>query len=73
MVFVDTDHKRLLTIANQEAATENIGDYVGIKRSLDEQAKMLHVASLELLEKGHAMCEVPKKNSLESRRPIGSS
>ena len=63
IVFVDTDHKRLLTIANQDSATENIGDYVEIAGSLDEQTKTLHVASLKLLEKGRAMCGVPKKKS----------
>lgn len=63
IVFVDTDHKRLLTIVNQDSATENIGDYVEIAGGLDEQAKTLHVVSLKLVEKGRAMCDVPKKKS----------
>jgi len=63
IVFVDSDHKRLLTISNQDSATENVGDYVQIAGSLDEQAKTLQVTSLKLLEKGRAMCGVPKKKS----------
>jgi hypothetical protein len=62
IVFVDPDHKRLLTIANQDAATENIGDRVEIAGDVDEQAKTLRVNSLKLLEKGRAMCDVPKKS-----------
>ena len=63
IVFVASDHKRLLTISNQDSATENVGDYVEIADSLDEQAKTLQVTSLKLLEKGRAMCGVPKKKS----------
>ena len=63
IVFVDADHKRLLTIANQDSATENIGDYVEIAGDLDEQAKTVHLTSLKLLEKRGAMCNVPKKKS----------
>jgi len=63
VVLVDSDHKRLLTISNQNSATENVGDYVEIAGNLDEQAKTLHVTSMKLLEKGRAMCGVPKKKS----------
>ena len=63
MVFVDPDNKRLLTIANPDAAMENVGDYVEITGSLDEQVKTLHVSSLKLLEKRRAMCGLPKKKS----------
>jgi hypothetical protein len=61
VVFVDPDHKRLLTITNQDAAMESIGDYVEVSGALDEQTKTLRVDSLKLLEKGRAMCDVPAK------------
>lgn len=61
IVLVDPDHKRLLTIANQDAARQRVGDYVEISGELDQQAKSLHIDSLKLLEKGSAMCDVPKK------------
>lgn len=61
IVFVDPDHKRLLTIVNQEIAKERVGDYVEISGDLDEQAKTLHVDSMKLLEKGRAKCDVPAK------------
>ena len=61
IVLVDPDHKRLLTIANQDAARERVGDYVEINGELDQQAKSLHIDSLKLLEKGSAMCDVSKK------------
>jgi len=61
IVLVDPDHKRLLTIANQDAAREQVGDYVEINGELDEQTRSLHIDSLKLLEKGRAMCDVPAK------------
>jgi hypothetical protein len=61
IVFVDPDHKRLLNIVNQDVAKERVGDYVEISGDVDEQAQTLRVDSLKLLEKGHAMCEVPAK------------
>ena len=63
MVLVDPDHKRLLTIENPDAATERVGDYVEISGDLNEHAKTLRIDSLKLLEKGRAMCDVPKKKS----------
>lgn len=62
-VLVDADHKRLLTIENPDAATERVGDYVEITGDLNAQAKTLRIDSLKLLEKGRAMCGVPKKRS----------
>src|SRR5438309_128806 len=61
IVLVDPEHKRLLTIANQDAARSQVGDYVEISGELDEQARSLRIDSLKLLEKGRAMCDVPKK------------
>jgi hypothetical protein len=61
IVLVDPDHKRLLTIANQDAAVERVGDYVEINGELDEQARSLRIDSVKLLEKGRAMCDVPEK------------
>ena len=61
IVFVDPDHKRLLTIVNQDVAKERVGDYVEISGELNEESKTLRVDSLTLLEKGRAMCDVPAK------------
>ena len=61
IVLVDPDHKRLLTIANQGAARERLGDYVEIKGDLDEPARSPRIDSMKLLEKGRAMCDVPAK------------
>jgi hypothetical protein len=61
IVLVDPDHKRLLSIANQDVAKERVGDYVEISGDLDEGTKMLRIDSLKLLEKGRAMCDVPAK------------
>ena len=61
IVLVDPDHKRLLTIANQDVARERVGDYVEINGDLDEHARSLRIDSMKLLEKGRAMCDVPAK------------
>jgi len=61
-VLVDPNHKRLLTIVNQDAATKLVGDYVEISGDLDEDARTLHIESLKLIEKGRAMCDVPPKH-----------
>jgi hypothetical protein len=63
IVLVDPDHKRLLTIMNQDAARDHVGDYVEISGELDQQAKSLQIDSLKLLEKGSAMCDAPKKKN----------
>lgn len=61
IVLVDPEGKRLLVIANQDAAMERVGDYVEISGEIDDQAKTLRVDSMKLLEKGRAMCDVPAK------------
>lgn len=61
IVLVDPEGKRLLTIANQDTATERVGDYVEISGEVDDQAKALHVDSVKLLEKGRAMGDVLAK------------
>lgn len=61
IVLVDPEGKRLLVIANQDAATERVGDYVEISGEVDDQAKTLRVDYMKLLEKGRAMCGVPAK------------
>lgn len=60
-MLVDPEGKRLLVIANQDAATERVGDYVEISGEVDDQAKTLRVDYMKLLEKGRAMCGVPAK------------
>lgn len=61
IVLVDPEGKRLLAITNQDSAKERVGDYVEISGEVDDQAKTLRVASMKLLEKGRAMCDVPAK------------
>lgn len=61
IVLVDPESKRLLVIANQDAAMERVGDYVEVSGEVDDQAKTLRVDSMKLLEKGRAMCGVPVK------------
>jgi hypothetical protein len=61
IVLVEPEHKRLLTIANRDAAMERVGDYVEISGDLDEHAGTLRIESVKLLEKGRAMCDVPAK------------
>jgi hypothetical protein len=61
IVLVDPEHKRLLIIANRDAAMERVGDYVEVMGDLDERAKTLRIDSVKLLEKGRAMCDVPAK------------
>lgn len=61
IVLIDPEGKRLLVIANQDAAMERVGDYVEISGEVDDQAKTLRVDSMKLLEKGRAMCGVPAK------------
>jgi hypothetical protein len=61
IVLVDPEDKRLLVIANQDAAMERVGDYVEISGDIDDQAKTVRIDSMKLLEKGRAMCDVPTK------------
>lgn len=61
IVLVDPEAKRLLVIANQDAAMERVGDYVEISGDVDDQAKTVHIDSVKLLEKGRAMCGVRTK------------
>src|SRR6185312_10267713 len=61
IVFVDPAARRILLIANQDAAKAHIGDRVEITGSLEPQAKSIHVVSLKMLEKGAAMCARPTK------------
>jgi hypothetical protein len=68
MVLLDSDHKRVLTIANADAAMDNIGDYVEISGGLNVQARTLRVDSLKLLEKGRAMCGKPAKKNVSDKR-----
>jgi hypothetical protein len=61
IVLIDPDQKRVLVIANQGAAKQNIGDLVEITGEVDAQARKLQIVYLKMIEKGRAMCDVPKK------------
>jgi len=67
MVLLDAEKKRVLTIANPDAAMENIGDYVEVSGDLNEQAKTLRIDSVKLLEKGRAMCGKPAKKNVSDK------
>jgi len=58
--LIDPDNKVVLAIDNQDSAREHIGDFVEVTGNLDSSAKMLHVASLKLLQTGAAACARPK-------------
>ena len=61
MVLIIPDQRRLLTVANPDAAKANIGDFVEISGSVEATTKTVHIDSLKLLTKGVAMCGLPAK------------
>lgn len=60
MVLIVPDQKKLLVVANPEAARADIGDFVEVTGSVDANTKTLHIDTLKLLTKGVAMCDLPK-------------
>lgn len=52
IVLIDPAGKRILVIADQDAAKNNLGDYVEIKGAVDAAAGSLQVDSIQLLKKG---------------------
>jgi hypothetical protein len=60
IVLILPDQKQIFTVANQESAKTNVGDYVEVNGDVDEQAKSIHLDSLKLLTKGKAMCALPR-------------
>ena len=65
IVLIVPDQKQLLTVANQDAARKNIGDYVDVTGDIDQQSKTLHIDSLTMITQGRANCDRPssKKSS----------
>jgi hypothetical protein len=63
IVFADPEKKMLFEVTNQDAAKDNIADYVEVAGTWDMKAKTVHIDSVKLLEKGRAKCGVPKKNN----------
>jgi hypothetical protein len=59
IVFIDPDGKRVLDIANQNAARNNIGDYVEVVGFVDAKNNALRVESLKLISEGVAACSRP--------------
>jgi hypothetical protein len=49
----------IFTIANQNLAKKNVGDYVEIAGQMDLQAKTVHIDSLKMLTRGTATCDRP--------------
>jgi len=52
IVLIDPAGKRVLVIANQDAAKNDLGDYVEIKGEVNSAAGTLQIDSIELLKKG---------------------
>jgi hypothetical protein len=63
IVFIDPEKKRVLVLANQDAGTNHVGDYVEIAGEIDAKRMTLHADSVKFLEKGVAMCEAKKPES----------
>jgi hypothetical protein len=65
IVLILPDQKQLLTVANQDAARKNIGDYVEVTGDIDQQSKTVHIDSLTMITQGRAKCDRPssKKSS----------
>lgn len=61
IVLIVPDEKMILDIANQSAASKNVGDYVEVTGAVNPQTKSLHIDSLKMVEKGQAMCSVPPR------------
>jgi hypothetical protein len=59
IVFIDPDGRRVLDIANQDAARNRIGDYVEVVGFVDAKTNALHVDSLKLISEGAAACSRP--------------
>src|SRR5437867_10799548 len=51
IVLIVPDLKKILNIANQEAAKNNIGDYVELTGNVDQQSKVVRIDSLKMLTK----------------------
>jgi len=52
VVLIDPTGKRILVIANPDAAMTNLGDYVEIKGAVNAEAGTLQIDSIQLLKKG---------------------
>ena len=61
IVLVVPDEKKILQIANQDAARQNIGDEVEITGTIDPGNKALHIDSLKMLSPGKAICGLPAR------------
>ena len=63
IVLIVPDQKRVLNIANQAAAKNNVGDYVEVTGELQPGPTALRIASLKMLTEGRAMCDRPQHSS----------
>jgi hypothetical protein len=57
IVLIDPEAKQIVTIENQSAARENIGDYVEVHGAMSSRTRLLHIDSLKMLSIGVAACE----------------
>lgn len=63
VVLIVPDQKRILNIANQEVAKNNVGDYVEVTGNIDRQNQVVRIDSLKMITQGRAKCDLPKKGN----------
>jgi hypothetical protein len=67
IAFIDPAGKRVLVIANQDTAKDNLGDYVEITGEVGTAGATLRIDSIQLLKKGKSASHAPvKKDSTDS-------
>lgn len=56
IVLIDPSARRILLIANQQAAMKSIGDYVAIVGPVDAKSKTVYIKSIKVLQINHPSC-----------------
>ncbi len=60
-MFIDPAGKRVRVIANQDAAKDNLGDYVEITGEVDTAGATRRIDSIKLLKKRQSASHAPVK------------
>ena len=63
IVLIAPDEKKVLTVANQDIAKSNVGNYVEVKGTIDTKNETVAIEALKMLEEGRAMCSAPRKKT----------
>lgn len=66
IVLILPDAKEVLSIENQDAVKDHVGDYVEVtgkieSASNEKAARAIHIETVTMVKKGAAMCAIPKK------------